>query len=206
MELLTFPLGPLQTNCYLLAGEREAVAVDPGGNPAPLLDHLKAHGLALAHILLTHLHFDHTYGARALAEATGAPLLCSRDDKELLGNWLGMGGDMGLPPVDEYVPSFIEPGAHRFGGFDCTVFATPGHSRGSLTFHFPEAGAAFVGDLIFYRSIGRTDFPGGDLDALRRSVRERIFTLPPETVLYPGHGPATTAGEEHLHNPYFQGE
>ncbi|WP_419785088.1 MBL fold metallo-hydrolase [Pseudodesulfovibrio sp.] len=205
MELKTFPLGPLQTNGYILANDSEAVAIDAGGDPTPMLDYLKEKGLTLKHILLTHLHFDHTYGANALAKATGAPLLCG-PDKELLENWLGKGGDMGLPPVDEYDATVIEPGEHTFAGFACTVFPTPGHSRGSLTFYFPEAKAAFVGDLIFYRSVGRTDFPGGDTEVLKQSVRDHIFSLPPETTLYPGHGPATTAGDEHLHNPYFQGE
>jgi len=206
MELKTFHLGPLQTNCYLLCGDGEAVAVDPGGNPAAVLEHLERAGLTLTHILNTHLHFDHTYGNRELSEATGATVYASRDDLVLLESWLGRGGDMGLPLVDEYAVTPLAPGTHTFAGFECRVFATPGHSPGSLTFHFPAAGAACVGDLIFYRSIGRTDFPGGSLEQLKASVRSHIFTLPPETRLLSGHGPETTAGEEHLHNPYFQGE
>ncbi len=205
MEIKTFPLGPLQTNCYVLAGDTEAVAVDPGGDPAEVLAYLEANNLKLTHILNTHLHFDHTYGNKALSEATGAPILCCEDDLALLETELGAGGSFGLPLVDKYTPQTIAPGEHSFAGFACTVFHTPGHSLGSLTFYFPEAKAAFVGDLIFYRSIGRTDFPGGDLDVLKSSVTECIFTLPGETELLSGHGPETTAGDEMIHNPFFQG-
>ncbi|WP_243543906.1 MBL fold metallo-hydrolase [Pseudodesulfovibrio tunisiensis] len=205
MEISLFPLGPLETNCYVLANGTEAVVVDPGGDPAPVLAHVEKHGLTVTHILNTHLHFDHTYGNKALAEATGAPILASGEDAYLLEDGLGRGGVMGLPTVPEYAFQAIEPGEFTFAGAGCTVFATPGHSAGSLTFHFPEAGVAFVGDLIFYRSIGRTDFAGGDLDRLKESVRRHIFTLPPETVLYSGHGPETTAGDEMNHNPFFTG-
>ncbi|EGB14668.1 beta-lactamase domain-containing protein [Pseudodesulfovibrio mercurii] len=205
MDITTFPLGPLQTNCYVLANDGQAVVVDPGGDPAPLLRHLEAGGLTLSVILNTHLHFDHTAGNKALSEATGAHILANDADGYLMDTWLGRGGDMGLPLVPPYTWTNLEPGETVFAGTGCTVFHTPGHSPGSLTFYFPDAGAAFVGDLIFYRSIGRTDFPGGDLDALKRSVTEHIFTLPPETRLLSGHGPETSVGDEKNHNPFFGG-
>lgn len=205
MDIATFPLGPLQTNCYVLASGDQAVAVDPGGEPGPVLAHLKARGLTLTHILNTHLHFDHTAGNKALSEATGAPVLAHESDSSLLETWLGKGGDMGLPLIPPYEWQPLEPGESVFAGADCRVLHTPGHSMGSLTFHFPDAGAAFVGDLIFYRSIGRTDFPGGDLETLKRSVQEHIFTMPPETRLLSGHGPETTVGDERNHNPFFGG-
>lgn len=205
MEIKTIPLGPLQTNCYILAGDKEAVVIDPGGEPQAVLDHLAASDLTLTHILNTHLHFDHTYGNKALSDATGAPIHCCKDDLYMLESELGLGGAFGLPPVDKYEYETIEPGEHTFAGFDCMVFHTPGHSLGSLTYFFPAAKAAFVGDLIFYRSIGRTDFPGGDLDVLKKSVIDHIFTLPPDTLLLSGHGPETTAGDEHNHNPFFAG-
>ena len=205
MDIRTFPLGPLQTNCFVLANKGAAVAVDPGGDPARVLRHLKEHGLRLTHILNTHLHFDHTYGNRALAEATGAPILASSEDSYLLKDGLGTGSIFGLPAVEPYLFEPIGEGETSFVGLACRVLATPGHSLGSLTYHFPEAGAAFVGDLIFRRSIGRTDFEGGDMDTLLSSVREKIFTMPDETVLYNGHGQPTTVGEERVHNPYFSG-
>jgi putative transposase len=139
MEIKTFALGPLQTNCYVLAGETEAVAVDPGGDPAPVLAYLKENNLTLTHILNTHLHFDHTYGNSALSAATGAPILHGEDDAYLLDGELGRGGLFGLPQVEPYEAHTIKPGQTAFAGFDCTVLATPGHSKGSLTFYFPDA-------------------------------------------------------------------
>lgn len=205
MDLSTFPLGPLHTNCYLLSQNGEAVLIDPGGSPDCLLTHLKKARLTLTQILITHLHFDHTYGVRALAEATGAPVLASEADRPTLATEVGRGGFMGMPQVEPYEFTPIEPGEYRFLDQPCTVLATPGHSPGSLSYYFPKAAMCFVGDAIFYRSVGRTDFPGGDQDALLRSVRERILTLPPNTVLYSGHGPETTVDAECHHNPFFAG-
>lgn len=203
MDLNIFSLGPLGTNCYLLSQGGAAVVIDPGGPPERILAHCRKAGLGLTHILITHLHFDHTYGVRALAEATGAPVLAGELDRPLLDTEVGRGGIMGLPLVEPFTFTTIEPGEHRFLDQPCTVLLTPGHSPGSLSYFFPEAGACFVGDVIFSRSIGRTDFPGGDQAALLRSVRQGIFTLPPDTVLYPGHGPETTVDAERHHNPFF---
>ncbi|NDV18432.1 MBL fold metallo-hydrolase [Pseudodesulfovibrio sp. JC047] len=203
MTIRIFNLGPLQTNCYVLAGDTNAIVIDPGGDPAEVVEYLTANALTVTHILNTHLHFDHTAGNKTLSGVTGAPILCCDKDEELLDSWLGKGGDMGIPPIDLYEWQNIAPGETQLAGFDCTVLHTPGHSRGSLTFYFPKVETAFVGDLIFYRSIGRTDFPGGDLDELKHSVTERIFTLPPTTKLLSGHGPETTVADEMTHNPFF---
>ncbi|MBG0777272.1 MAG: MBL fold metallo-hydrolase [Desulfovibrionaceae bacterium] len=203
MKVAVFSIGPLQTNCFVASQDEGAVVVDPGGDPAPVLRHLKANGLGLTHILVTHFHFDHVYGCRALAAATSAPILGPQDDAFLLENELGMGGFMGTPRVEPFDWQPLAPGRTEFLGQPCDVLPTPGHTPGSLTFHFPDAAVAFVGDLIFRQSIGRTDFPGGSLEDLLASVRERIFTLPGETALHSGHGPATTVHEERLHNPFF---
>lgn len=205
MEIKTFALGPLQTNCYVLHGDKEAVVIDPGGDPAEVIKYLEQNSLTLTHILNTHLHFDHTAGNKALSQATGAPVLCSELDSYLLDSWLGRGGDMGLPTLEMYDWENIDPGEAVFAGFKCTILHTPGHSSGSLTFYFPEAKTAFVGDLIFYRSIGRTDFPGGDMELLKTSVEKNIFTLPPDTQLLSGHGPETSVVDEQNHNPFFGG-
>ncbi len=203
MQVLTFPIGPLETNCYLLCLGKEAVAVDPGGDPAPLLEHLRRNGLTLTHILNTHLHFDHVFGNAALHKATGAPILANPDDAYLMDTELGRGGVWGLPPVEPFSITPLAPGEITLLGTTCQALHTPGHTPGSLTFYFPEHGKAFVGDLIFNRNIGRTDFPGGSYEALEQSVLTRIFTLPKTTVLYSGHGEPTTVGEEILHNPFF---
>lgn len=203
-RVTTFALGPLETNCHLLDTGDKAVAVDPGGDPAEVIEFLTAQGLTLERILVTHLHFDHIYGAAALSEATGATVLIPPGDEHLLQNELGRGGFMGFPMVDDFAFEHLSPGTYEFIGLECHVLATPGHTPGSLSYYFPAAKCAFVGDLIFYRSIGRTDFPGGSLDALLDSVRTRIFTLPPETTLHAGHMIETTVHDEMLHNPYFR--
>lgn len=203
MQIYTVQLGPLETNCYIISKNSSAIVIDPGGDPAGVLDYLARQNLTLTHILNTHLHFDHTYGNAALARATGAPILGGADDRPLLSTELGRGGMMGLPQVEEYTMQDLAAGQHDFSGMNCTVFSTPGHSKGSLAFYFPEASACFVGDLIFYRSIGRTDFPGGSLEVLKQSVLEHIFPLPGETRLLSGHGPETTVNDERTHNPFF---
>jgi len=203
MKIETFALGPLETNCYLAVEGAQAVAVDVGGDPRPMLGHLTRNKLTLTHILLTHLHFDHTFGVRALQEATKAPVLAGADGEELMRTELGRGGFMGFPPVPEFSYTPLAEGEFEVLGQVCRALSTPGHAPGSLCFHFPAAGAAFVGDLIFYRSVGRSDFPGGRHDVLVDSVRRKVFTMPGSTVLYPGHGPETTVEDERLHNPYF---
>ena len=203
MDVDVFPLGPLQTNCFLLSKGGEAVAVDPGGDPGPVLRRLKAKGLRLTHILNTHFHFDHIFGNAALSAATSAPILASRADEPLMDSVGGRRGFMGFPPVPEFAYQDLAPGETEFLGEKCVVLATPGHSPGSLSFYFPAQGRVFSGDLIFERSIGRTDFPGGSMEALMDSVRRKIFTLDPATVIHSGHGHQTTVGDEKHHNPFF---
>lgn len=203
MHIESFNLGPLETNCHVLSHEGLAVAVDPGGDPAEVLEHLRAGKLTLTHILVTHLHFDHIYGCARLAAATGAPILTPAGDAGLMRTELGQGGLFGFPPVEPFQSSPAPVGPATFAGLDCLCFSTPGHSPGSMTYYFPQAGAAFVGDVIFYRSVGRTDFPGGSSATLKKSVEEKIFTLPGDTVLYSGHGLETTVDSERTHNPFF---
>lgn len=203
MDIKTFPLGPLETNCYVASNASAAIAVDVGGNPAPVAAYLKENGLRLEAVLLTHLHCDHLYGVDALSRAFGVTAFAGAADAPLLDTEIGGGGLMGLPAVPRFAWEPLGPGDLTLLGQTCRVLATPGHSPGSLSFYFPDAGVVFVGDLIFYRSVGRTDFEGGDAEALLRSVRESIFTLPPATVLYSGHGPASTVGDEMAHNPFF---
>ncbi|PIE68390.1 MAG: MBL fold metallo-hydrolase [Deltaproteobacteria bacterium] len=160
-------------------------------------------GLKLTHILNTHLHFDHIQGNACLARLTGAPILAGSEDDYLMQTELGRGGMMGFPYTEPFTYQPLKGGEYRFLELDCTVFATPGHSPGSRSFYFPELQWVFVGDLIFYRSVGRTDFPGGDANVLRRSARDCILSLPEETVIYPGHGPETDVVSESLHNSFL---
>lgn len=203
MDVRTFPIGPLETNCYLASHGDQAIVVDPGGDPAPLIAHLQKNSLTLTHILNTHLHFDHIFGNAALHEFTQAPIMANQEDAYLMDTELGKGGVWGLPTVDDFQFTPLAPGENSFMGLTCQVLHTPGHTPGSLTFYFPDSGVAFVGDLIFNRSVGRTDFPGGDFETLQRSVIERIFSLPDEVKIYSGHGPMTSVAEEKTHNPFF---
>jgi len=203
MIIETFALGPLETNSYLAVEGKSAVAVDVGGNPAPMLKYLERNGVALTHILLTHLHCDHIYGVAALQKATDAEVRAGSGDAYLMDTDLGRGGFMGLPMVQPFEYAPIEAGDFTLLGQPLAAYATPGHTLGSLSYHFPKSGVVFSGDVLFYRNIGRSDFPGGDHRTLIESVRTKLFTLPPDTVVYSGHGPETSVEDEKLHNPYF---
>ncbi len=199
MQVHTFPLGPLETNCYLLVEGPEAVAVDPGGDPAAVVDFLKRNGLRLEAILNTHLHFDHVMGNAALAGATGAPIYLCKDDLFLLD--AASGSRFGLPATEPFAYKNLEAGETTFLGLRCQVIHTPGHSPGSLSFYFPDQGALFSGDVLFYRDTGRSDLPGGSRPVLENeTIRGKLYKLPDETVVYPGHGPTTTIGVEKVEN------
>lgn len=202
MPIATFPLGPLSTNSYLLNTGPQAVVIDVGGDPAPMLEYLTAHKLALAAICLTHRHFDHLYGVAQLAEATGSPVYSPTGDDALATSESGMGGIWGMPLVPPFASQPMPLGQTRFGGMECVVLETPGHTPGGVSLYFPTEKAVFTGDALFYRSMGRTDFPGGSQDQLLHSIRDILFKLPDDVTVYPGHGPATTIGDERRHNPF----
>ncbi|MDR2162246.1 MAG: MBL fold metallo-hydrolase [Desulfovibrio sp.] len=197
MNSVLFPLGPLETNCYLVHDNSRAFIIDVGGDPAEVIAYLREHNLSLTHILCTHLHFDHTLGVQALAGATGATAYASDKDRFLLEE-----SSYGAPQAGKTAFVNLDPGSFPLLSATCAVLSTPGHTPGGLSFHFPEFRTVFVGDSLFYRSIGRTDFSGGDFPTLTSSIRSRLFTLPDETVAYPGHGPHTSIGEEKRFNPY----
>ncbi len=202
-NIQTFPLGPLDVNCYLLSHNGEALVVDAGGAPDPVIAAIKKDNLKLTHILNTHLHFDHCYGNAALQKAYGLEILAGKEDVELLGSELGAGGVYGFPLVDPYKVTACEAGERTILGVKCKFLHTPGHTPGSLSFYFPEFDLVFTGDVLFHRSVGRTDFPRGNAKDLRRSIKEVLFTLPDLTSAYPGHGEPTNIGDEKLNNPYY---
>lgn len=204
MQIATFKLSVMQTNCYILSNEEEAVAIDAGQNPAPMLEHLEANGLTLTHILLTHLHADHVCGVRFLQRHTNAETWGSLADSYLQDSPLGRGGVQNLPPVPAFSFTPVEPGRYNVLGQTLLILDTPGHTPGGLSYYFPRAGVVFVGDLLFQGSVGRTDWDGGDADALLDAVRQRIFILPDATKVLSGHGPATTVGHEKDANPFFR--
>ncbi len=204
MEVVRFILKPMDTNCYVLYKNNRGIVIDPGGDVGSPLRFIEEKRLEIEYILNTHLHFDHTLGNKELKEKTGAKILANKSDLYLLETELGKGGIFGLPVSEPFNFEEIDEGEYKFIGEKCKVLSTPGHTPGSLSFYFPEEKVIFVGDLIFRHSVGRTDFPGGDFEILRKSIKEKVLTLPEDTIIYPGHGEITTVGEEKLHNPFIR--
>lgn len=202
MSIATFPIGPLGTNSYIIDKDGKAVAIDVGGDPAEILDYLKDRDLELCAVCLTHRHFDHVYGVADLAAATNAPVYSPAGDDELAKTESGRGGIWGLPPVKPFDSQPLPVGETEFGGMKCIVLETPGHTPGGISLYFPGQNCVFTGDALFARSIGRTDFPEGNHQQLLASVKEKLFKLPDDVVVYPGHGPTTKIGIERKSNPF----
>jgi hydroxyacylglutathione hydrolase len=197
------PLGPIGTNCYVVRAETasEAVVVDPSGDAADLRLRLAAMGSRCAAILVTHGHWDHLVGVADLAEGTGAPVYMAEDERELLEQVSRF-----TPPgvtVRPYTPEVLLEGGETIeaAGIVFDVLSVPGHSPAHLAYH--ADGNLFSGDVLFRGSVGRTDLPGADWDTLVASIRALVERYPPETVVHPGHGPATTLGEELARNPFL---
>jgi len=198
-------VGPIQANCYVLGCERtkEAAVIDPGGDVDKILMTLAKDKLRCVYIINTHGHFDHTGDNKRLKEVTGAKLVIHRADAPMILDQGSSGSLWGMevedsPPPDLYVE---ERDVITFGDISLQVLHTPGHSPGGISLLSNKM--VFVGDTLFAGSIGRTDLPGGDYETLIRNVKEKIFPLGDDVVIYPGHGPKTTVGREKRSNPFF---
>ena len=208
MFIETIPVGALQVNCYVLGCEttRQAIVIDPGDEAEAILATLGQHGLTLTRILATHGHFDHLLACRELQERTGAPFYLHPADRPLVATlrrtcmaWLGY--DPGPPPD---IAGDLTPGETiRAGDIALEVRHTPGHSPGSVALVDHAGHCAFTGDALFAGSIGRTDLPGGDMRTLLASIRSQILTLPDDFAVLPGHGEASTVGDERRGNPFL---
>ena len=207
MIIATLPVGLIQTNCYVVGCQetKEGAVIDPGGHPQRILDEVKRLGLNIKYVLDTHAHFDHTDANGVVVQATGASLALHPQDLPLLKNaggaaFFGLEADPSpLPDLELHDGDELEVGKLRF-----RVLHTPGHTPGHVCFYEPAEEVLFDGDVLFYRGIGRTDLPGGSWQQLMDSIQRVLFALPEDTVVYSGHGPATTIGEEKRLNPWLR--
>lgn len=210
MKLFVLPAGPIQTNAYLVCEPKldQAVLIDaPGDVWVEVQGVLQEENCRLTELWLTHGHWDHMQGAAEVVRATGAKVRGHPDDKVMFETPMKMSAyllpGMVLEPVA--VDHWLAQGEIFTAlGQSVEVRHVPGHCPGNVLFYLPAARLALVGDALFNGSIGRTDLPGGSMEKLADSIRRQIYTLPEDTVVYPGHGPETTVGEEKVHNPYVR--
>lgn len=208
LDIVSFTDYGFGANTYLAINEdtKQAVLIDAGTKAEAVLDYLEKNGVELVAILLTHGHPDHLLSLKEIADATGAPSYMHPEDAQLLAYippmLLNMMGLDKLELPEEFLPLEDEQEL-ELAGMDFKVLYTPGHSGGSVC--FLAGGVLFAGDLVFRGSIGRTDFPGGSMDTLLQSVKEKVFTLPSDTRILPGHMDATVVGWEKKTNPFLMG-
>ncbi len=204
----TFPVGPLRCNCTILANPetRQAIVVDPGDEIAGILARLARHHLTLKQIIVTHAHIDHIGGAAQLKRVTGAPVFFHQQDLPLVAMLDAQAGWLGVAPPEKVALDHSAEDGLTTGitGLETEVIHTPGHTPGSICLLFPKQELLLAGDTLFAGSVGRTDLPGGDSQALLRSIHARLMPLPENTLVVPGHGAETTLGEERETNPFLQ--
>ncbi|MEY8443422.1 MBL fold metallo-hydrolase [Lactococcus ileimucosae] len=197
-----------QENTYILSNSTFSLLIDPGSQPDKIIEKLKEINKPLAAILLTHAHFDHIMGLDTIKEAHPQALVLLHESEkdwlthpELNASTLMMGEPVTCKTtVDEYYTCNTP---YSFSGLEFSVRHTPGHSPGGVSFVFKQEGIVFSGDTLFSGSIGRTDLIGGNHEQLLQSIKQELFSLPDDCIVYPGHGPSTTIGKEKLYNPFF---
>lgn len=203
----TLHVGPMAACCYVL-GERngEGAIIDPGDEAGRIAEAAGLLSLTVKYIVLTHAHVDHIAALEEVREAfPDAEVAVHADDAEMLARpslnlSLFLGGGIKCTPADRLLH---EGHTLEVAGLPMTVIHAPGHTPGGICLYMPEAGVVFTGDALFAGGIGRTDFPGGNEPLLLSSIRDKLLVLPPETVVYPGHGPSSTIGDEKASNPFL---
>jgi glyoxylase-like metal-dependent hydrolase (beta-lactamase superfamily II) len=210
LEIVSFTLGPAQTNAYLVADSdtKEAVVIDPAWDGHIILGAAEKRGWRIGHLWYTHAHFDHIGGAGAIADAMNPlPHVALHPNDHVL--WRSAGGaalfGFDIDPGPEPTIDWAHGMKMKLGSYEFEVRFTPGHTTGHCVLYVASEKICFCGDLIFNGSVGRTDLPGGSWETLVKSIKEQIFTMPDDVKLLSGHGPATTVGEEKMSNPFVGG-
>ena len=201
-----------ETNCYYIyreeegtEGESPALVIDPGDRGGQIFEGLKQKGLRVEAILLTHGHFDHIWGVSELKRCSGAPVIAFEGERDVCEDSHANVSDQAGRPETVKADRYEKDGSIlKLAGFTLRLIATPGHTHGSCCYYLEEERVLFSGDTLFAGSVGRTDFPTGSMSSLVRSVKEKLFILPEDVTVYPGHGEETSIGEEKRYNPYCQ--
>lgn len=211
IEIQQFTFNPFQENTYLLINEKkECIIIDPGcyfqEERQELTNFIRDNGLQVTRLLNTHCHLDHIVGNKLVADTYGVRPELHEKEQVVLDRSPQAGAMYNVPFEPSPMPSrYLEEGEKiLFGDNELEVIFTPGHSPGSVSFYCAAQQLLIAGDVLFYQSIGRTDLPGGNHLTLLNSIREKLFVLPDDTRVYPGHGPATSIGFEKQHNPFLQ--
>ena len=205
MILERLALGDYQANCYIYASEtsNKGFIIDPGDEADVILKRVKELGLGIEYIILTHGHPDHTGALKIVREKTGTPIAIHAADAAMLKDKF-LHSLLGFPHFD-VVPELllVDRETLKSGELGLKVIHTPGHTPGGIC--LMGEGLVFTGDTLFNMGVGRTDLPGGDMERLMSSIRNKLLSLPDETLVYPGHGPSSTIGDERQSNPFFNG-
>lgn len=204
MQIHSLTVSMFGTNCYILScpETREALVIDPGAEGKALIDKIKELKVEIKYILNTHGHIDHIGANGKLKAEFDVPIILHKKDLEIYNNpGFGLGLVLKKQPHPDWF--IVEGDQIKFGNYSLTVLETPGHSPGGVCFKADKL--IFCGDTLFAGSIGRPDLPGGSQAILMQSIRTKLMSLPAETKVYPGHGPATTIGHEAVSNPFIEG-
>lgn len=207
IEMKTLVVGPLDVNCHILwhTDDRTAVIIDPGGDADLIEQEIKSRDLSVRFVINTHGHFDHVGANPALCASLGVGLAIHPADAALLERAPEQALSFGLTTPAQPAPKLLleDKAVVTAGSLSLEVIHTPGHSPGGVCLYIEERRIVFTGDTLFAGGIGRTDLPGGSYETLISSIKHKIFPLGDDVVVYPGHGPASTVGQERATNPYL---